>query len=162
MPSALLDSLNGVELGSQILLIPPSRMVVKRASVAEQLTGAMDLALTPARYVLGMMWKAAGGTCDQDICSTKMAAAQAQLDSENDDSGAQQLAHSAEKRAIHEAWLHARAAQDAAKEAADGAMQAIEEVSRIQKFLDPHDVIRVEGATELDTKKAVAASNAAF
>ncbi len=49
-----------------------------------------------------------------------------------------QLSASAEKRAIHEAWVHARKAQDAAKEAADAAMQSVEEAARVQKFLDPY------------------------
>ena len=65
-----------------------------------------------------------------------------------------QLSASAEKRAIHEAWKHARKAQDAAKEAADAAMLAVEETARVQKFLDPHDVIKVEDETEMDVKKA--------
>eukprot|EP00392_Amoebophrya_sp_AT5.2_P018396 g18926.t1 len=79
-------------------------------------------------------------------------------EAEFDDTGATELAYSAEKRAIHEAWKHARKAQDAAKEAADAAMQAVEETARVQKFLDPHDVIKVEDQTEMDVKKEELAS----
>ncbi len=41
----------------------------------------------------------------------------------------------------------------------DSAMQAIDEVARIQKFLDPHDVIKVQGETEMDVSKAEAATS---
>ena len=53
------------------------------------------------------------------------------MESEFDETGAAQLAHTAKDRAIHDAWTHARKAQDAAKEAADAAMQAVEEVLRL-------------------------------
>ena len=37
-------------------------------------------------------------------------------------------------------------------------MQAVEETARVQKFLDPHDVIKVEEQTEMDVKKEELAS----
>ena len=41
-----------------------------------------------------------------------------------------------------------------AKEAHDSVMARVDEIARIQKYLDPHDVIKVENETELDVRKA--------
>ncbi|CAD7970102.1 unnamed protein product [Amoebophrya sp. A120] len=94
-----------------------------------------------------------GDSCTADVCDERMRLAKKAAESEFDDTGASDLSASAEKRAIHEAWVHARKAQDAAKEAADAAMQSVEEAARVQKFLDPHDVLKVEDQTEMDVKK---------
>ncbi|CAD7952738.1 unnamed protein product [Amoebophrya sp. A25] len=99
--------------------------------------------------------------CAADVCNERMRLAKQGAESEFDETGASELANSAEKRAIHEAWVHARKAQDAAKEAADAAMQAVEETARVQKYLDPHDVIKVEDETEMDVKKAELAGGVA-
>ncbi len=121
-------------------------------------TSVLDFAGSVITYPFRVVKNLVQPNCAHDVCQERMRLAEEQMiNSEFDETGASFLAQTAEKRAIHEAFLHARRAVDAAKDAADGALQAVEEISRIQKFLDPHDIIQIQNATEADAKNQISA-----
>eukprot|EP00397_Hematodinium_sp_SG-2012_P062037 GEMP01083074.1.p2 GENE.GEMP01083074.1~~GEMP01083074.1.p2 ORF type:complete len:135 (+),score=38.41 GEMP01083074.1:206-610(+) len=73
-----------------------------------------------------------------------------------EDAAVMEFAQAGKDRAIHDAWVFAQKAQTMARKAADRAQDAALEAARVQKYLDPFDVIKVQTQTEMDVRKAEA------
>lgn len=74
---------------------------------------------------------------NDNICADRAGKVRERALMDFENSGAIALVHQAQKRAIHTSWEHANHAAAQAREAADSALQVVEEVARVQRFLDP-------------------------